>query len=261
LGDTEKNLRSVILRAVPNGWSYKLVAVVWQTGTSSSFRNLLEKTWREGLSRDSWSGPSVNSLNMFQVVTQKVDPNSNTFLANTLAPACWTATDFDNATYLSKKQAVATTNTAVTPNTTESVKYPAKVGKTQFILYFWNPVAGQSSTTGTEVMSIDTIVVKHLPKLKYVARYRLALNLAALADIGSVPKSAATVHAEVAWLRTQWVSGDPLYFRFYDMTGSVKQVEGVIQGNHADVLPLAKGQNKIFPERADFNVLSINEEE
>jgi hypothetical protein len=74
------------LRAVPNGWSYKLVAVVWQTGTSSSFRNLLEKTWREGLSRDSWSGPSVNSLNMFQVVTQKVDPNSNTFLANTLGP-------------------------------------------------------------------------------------------------------------------------------------------------------------------------------
>jgi hypothetical protein len=135
------------------------------------------------------------------------------------------------------------------------------VTKTQFILYFWNPVAGQASTTGTEVMSVDTIAVKHLPKLKYVARYRLALNLAGLADIGTVIKSAATVHAEVAWLRTQWVKGDPLYFRFYDMTGAVKQVEGIIQGNHADVFPVAKGDTKIFPLRADFNVLSINEEE
>jgi hypothetical protein len=267
LGDIEKNLRSVILRATPNGWSYKLVAVVWQTGTTASFASLLVKTWFTGLIRDSWVSPyiSFSSLRPKFVATQQLQsltgPTRADVIANTLAPACWASTDFDNASYQSKKLCVATTNTLSTPPATENITKPVKVAKTQFILYFWNPAAGQASTTGTEVMSVDTIAVKHLPKLKYVARYRLALNLAGLASIGTAIKSAATVHAEAAWLRTQWVKGDPLYFRFYDMTGTIKQVEGIIQGNHADVFPVAKGDTKIFPFRADFNVLSINEEE
>jgi hypothetical protein len=135
------------------------------------------------------------------------------------------------------------------------------VVKTQFILYFYNPVAGQASTVGQEVMSLDAIVIKHLPKPKYVGRYRVSLDLEGLTKIGAYPLTAAQAHASTAWLRNEWVRGDPCYFRFYDMTGAIRQVRGVFQGDHADVFPVQKGNTKVFPKRADFAILSIDEEE
>lgn len=258
--DIEKNIRSVILRATPNGWSYKLIGVVRQANTSSSFRTLLEKTFMEGLLRDDWNKPYSTTPDVTQVVTQKIDPNSGTVLANTLAPACFVSADFDNSAYQSKKLAVRTTDTTVTPNETESVSNPVKIVKTQFILYFWNPSAGQS-LTGVEVSAVDAIVVKHLPKLKYVARYQVSLDLTKLAHIGSSPQGVASVNAMTAWLRNQAVAGDPLYFRFVDTTGAVKEVEGILQGYSAQPQVTDKGHTNLFPLRADFSILSINEED
>jgi hypothetical protein len=107
LGDAEKNLRSVILRAVPNGWSYKLVAVVWQSGTSVSFSTLLGYTFWDGLVRDSWTSPTtLFTPDPLKVSTTKIT-GAGAPVANTLAPASWVSTDFDNASYQSKKLTVS----------------------------------------------------------------------------------------------------------------------------------------------------------
>jgi hypothetical protein len=264
LADMVKNMRSVILRATPNGWSYKLVAVVWQAGTSSSFKNLMEKTWGEGLLRDSWASPTdtTGAVSQFVrgIVTTKVS-TSGIPLANTLAPACWVSSDFDNASYQSQKLAVATTDTTTTPPATETVSNPVKLVKTQFILYFWNPAAGQAATTGVEVMSVDAVDFKHLPKQKYVGRYGISLDLKALAEIGTVVKGVAAVNTSTKWLRDQAVAGDPLQFKFYDITGAIKTVNGIIQGFHGEALKLDKGQTKVFPLVSQFSILSLDEEE
>jgi hypothetical protein len=138
-----KNMRSVILRAIPNGWSYKLVAVVWQTGGAAAL-NLLEKTWQEGLIRDNWTNPTgLAGFTKVVATTHHACYGPRRAGANTLAPACWVSSDFDNASYQSQKLAVATTDTTTTPPTTETVTKPVKLVKTQFILYFWNPVRGR----------------------------------------------------------------------------------------------------------------------
>jgi hypothetical protein len=259
LADMVKNMRSVILRAVPNGWRYKLVAVAWQTGTNSSFKTLLEKTFVEGLSRDSWTNPTT-AVSYFKVSTTKID-GAGVAIANTLAPACWVSSDFDNASYQSQKLTVRTTDTTTTPPTTETVSNPVKLVKTQFILYFWNPAAGQATTTGVEVMSVDAVDFKHLPKQKYVGRYGISLDLKALAEIGTVVKGVAAVNTSTKWLRDQAVAGDPLQFKFYDITGAIKTVNGIIQGFHGEALKLDKGQTKVFPLVSQFSILSLDEEE
>lgn len=252
LAADEKNLRSVILRAVPNGWSYKMVLAA---GISS-----VAISWYSGLGRDGWLSPTNISPNTFtKVSTTKVDFNGNA-LANTLAPACWTAADFANSANQSKKLAIGTTDTTQTPPMTEGVTKPVKVAKAQFILYFWDPAAGQSSTTGVEVMNIDTIVVKHMPKVKYIPRYQISLNMQALRQARATTKNLTQINASAKWLRDQIVARDPLYFRFYDSTGAIKQVEGIIQGNNADAFALAKGKTRVFPNRVDFSILSMVEE-
>jgi hypothetical protein len=264
LADMVKNMRSVILRATPNGWSYKLVAVVWQTGTSSSFKTLLEQTWREGLLRDSWTNPSTvfsNTDHPANVATTLLDSVAANPVANTLAPACWASSDFDNAAYQSQKLAVPTTNTTTTPPTTRTVTNPVKLVKTQFILYTWNPVAGQASTIRKEITSVDAVALKHLPKQKYVARYGVSLDLKALAEIGSVVKTVSQVNTSTKWLRDQAVAGDPLQFKFYDITGAIKTVNGIIQGFHGEAFKLDKGQTKVFPLMSQFSILSLDEEE
>jgi hypothetical protein len=222
---------------------------------------LLEKTWQEGLARDNWTSPFniVTLTTPFSVVINKLSLGGA--VANTLAPACWVSSDFDNASYQSQKLTVATTDTTTTPPTTETVTKPVKLVKTQFILYFWNPTAGQATTTGVEVMSVDAVDFKHLPKQKYVARYGISLDLKALAEIGTVVKGVAAVNTSTKWLRDQAVAGDPLQFKFYDITGAIKTVNGIIQGFHGEALKLDKGQTKVFPLVSQFSILSLDEEE
>jgi hypothetical protein len=267
LADMVKNMRSVILRAIPNGWSYKLVAVVRQPGDTASFKSTLEKTWFDGLIRDNWTNPTgLGGLSPSFVATtimlvSNVPLPHIVSVPNTLAPACWVSSDFDNASYQSQKLTVATTDTTTTPPTTETVTKPVKLVKTQFILYFWNPVAGQAATTGVEVMSVDAVDFKHLPKQKYVARYGISLDLKALARSGTVVKTVAQVNTSTKWLRDQAVAGDPLQFKFYDITGAIKTVNGIIQGFHGEALKLDKGQTKVFPLVSQFSILSLDEEE
>jgi hypothetical protein len=262
LADLYKNMRAVVLRAVPNGWSYKLVAACKDSvnGQSPSFRTMVEKSFHTGLMKDSWVTPFISASGNASVATTQLAVG-HTAVPNTLAPACWVAGDFNNAAYQSQKLTVRTTDTTTTPPTTETVSNPVKLVKTQFILYFWNPAAGQAATTGVEVMSVDAVDFKHLPKQKYVARYGISLDLKALAEIGTVVKGVAAVNTSTKWLRDQAVAGDPLQFKFYDITGAIKTVNGIIQGFHGEALKLDKGQTKVFPLVSQFSILSLDEEE
>jgi hypothetical protein len=62
----------------------------------------------------------------------------------------------------------------------------------------------------------------------------------------------AAVNTSTKWLRDQAVAGDPLQFKFYDITGAIKTVNGIIQGFHGEALKLDKGQTKVFPLVSQF---------
>jgi hypothetical protein len=215
LAEVQKYIHSLVMRAVPSGFSYKVSAVAYQSGNNASFKTLLLYSFWDGLVRDNWISPtSLSIATPLKVSTTRIN-SSDVAVANTLAPACWVYTDFNNAFYSSEKLAATTTNSTTTPATTDVLTNPPKFVKTAFIIYFWNPTAGQQATanTGTELMAIDSLVVKYQPPLDYIASYQITVDFRSEASgtkAAAKTRTPAQIDADAEWLRSKTGQHSPV---------------------------------------------------
>jgi hypothetical protein len=92
---------------------------------------------------------------------------------------------------------------------------PPKFVKTAFIIYFWNPTAGQHATTnvGADLMAIDSLVVKYQPPLDYIASYQVQIDFQSEAS-GTMPTSKtrtpAQIDTDAEFLRSKTGAHSPL---------------------------------------------------
>lgn len=210
LAEIQKNIKSVILRAFPPydetqnpapKWNFKLVMGFFTPNGSSAvnYRGLIENTINNGIVYDRWLFPTSTSFNQ--------------------GPAFWTQDDFANQSALSEK-----------PASSDETGFPIDVVSGCFVLYGYNPTGSQYTGTyaNTDITYVDSIIIKHLPIIDYLARYQLTLDLDALTTDANPMNGAAFQTAE-DWLRTGANLKSPVVFAFKDVTGRVRTTNCILE--------------------------------
>lgn len=257
-----KYMQSVVLRAIANAYSYKIVAVVpilQGAQLSVSFLESVEKSFTEGLVRDSWALPTAVT-GATKVSTTKVT-SVGVAIPNTLAPACWVNSDFGNTSYSSEKKAFGTLDTTVTPNTTEILTSPARFTQTAFIIMLWNPTQGQYNTTLQSIPAIDSISVKYLPILDYIPTYQCTIDVSSTIDEVNGVETTATVSAYIEQLRAWSGRHSPVTITFTS-AGLTKVVNVLMRDVRFEYDPTVtrdEGGDPI-PKRAYLSMIGIDAE-
>lgn len=218
-----KYVQSAVLAAVPSSCCFMVRPVVFIPGVAATdpypgFSNILNVSWQNGLVRDSWMTPtalttSAANGDVVLAATQKYIAGG-TLKANTVAPTCWVPNDFASAFYSSEKLTYQV-DTSLTIPEQELLTNPAKFVQVAFIIYFWNPVLGQATTVGQDIMAIDSLVVKYQAVQDYLAQYQCTLDFHAMqTGTGPLALSKQQIEDSYDWLRSQTGRHSPLRVTF-----------------------------------------------
>lgn len=262
LSEITKYIQSVVLRAILNGWQVKVSAVALPPTGTASWNSLVELSMTEGLYRDSWVNPTGYVANKAPtaIVTTKMTVNGST-LANTLAPACWISTDFDNQRYSSEKLAVGTTDTTATPDTTEILSYPVKLVQTAFIIFLWNTTPQQFLADGTEIPIIDSVSVKYQPIQDYLPTYQVTIDVDSMIMEQAEAITVASVNDCVTQVRAWAGRHSPVQASFQTSEG-IKTVNAFVQDARFEYDPLAGGtlSDQPNPKRIFLTLIGVDPE-
>jgi hypothetical protein len=290
--EMQKYVYSLVMSALPARFCFKVVPVSYITNQSPSaaepsptFNSLLLSTVAQGLLRDRWVTPAQVQNNIIGTgvgqpvsITQVYGP-TGVSIANTIAPAVWKPSDFSNGQVSAEKFSYLTDNsgtavfTSYNPlyNIWDTLHNPAVYTQTAFVIYFWDSVPNQASASGSDIMAVDSLVVKYQTIQDYIALYKISLSASEQTEGRSFNQSGTDSESSWEWLRTQFTAHRPVL-----VTVKVReQVDGGLSNNFIPNKTkrsflgflqnpsnqygqpvVNKDTNQPLPERLDFEIVA-----
>ena len=297
--EMNKFILSMSLTCFMSSYCVLVRPVVYVPGTTdayypANFNTMLQQTFQQGLTRDRWIGPAPVTNNPANTPPLPslvgTGPYTRDFSTHSISyvdsvggdfvgsgPTWWTPYDFLTSNFSSEKNSYILNNFPVLGLPYDDLlQHPANLVQTAFVVYFFDPWAGQQQTVGQDIFAIDSLVVKYQTTQKYTAVYRFGLSMNALTEGRGSDMTQTEAEDVWEWLRVQFTRYAPLQITFkvrnvrdtnIGPTGlgniipnsETRTVLGFLQ-NPTDQYgnPIVfKDTNQPLPERVDFEFVSI----